>query len=505
MTERKRQINFAKGLDLNGNPLPVDTRTPEQKAQDAYDNGNIGGASGAYNAVNDSGRAQFDYMHELGSPGTFGTPRTVLNTMGEGVGISHAGDAANPNPFAGGITNPLDMLKNPAGAGGALLDNVIDPNTGLGTTVGGAGGATAGKPVTNLSTGTRNLATDMQDGGLPSLPVPAGSRGADINTQTSAGTAALRGDIAADETRNTDEVRRTMGDVAGANPLTNNGLTQTAADQARSALGPAPTLDQGLADRGLSAVTDATRQAGQVVDAALAPINQAPVMQAQESARSVLDKALNGPDTTARIGAQTLRNQLALARSAAGGAGAAQMALTNAQAAAPELLAQANDAGIREQQAKLGVASQQTGQLAQTALGQQQNATARLDVAGKAAGVSAQAAQGARGQDIEVAKANLDSGNRLLENVSQLTGQQLQLNEQNAELLGRMGSDLLKTGFDYSQLDATVQGQEFQRWVTTYGIDVAAAAQIKAAAANNDKGVLDYLMPIIGGVASAAL
>ena len=86
-----------------------------------------------------------------------------------------------------------------------------------------------------------------------------------------------------------------------------------------------------------------------------------------------------------------------------------------------------------------------------------------------------------------------------------LTGTQLQLDQQNVELLGNMATDLQKANFDWSQLDAQTQDAEFERWIKAYGIDVAAAAQIKAAAANNDKGVMDYLMPIIGGVAGALL
>ena len=79
------------------------------------------------------------------------------------------------------------------------------------------------------------------------------------------------------------------------------------------------------------------------------------------------------------------------------------------------------------------------------------------------------------------------------------------LNQASQELLGRMATDLAKQDFDYSQLDVNAQNSEFERWVKTYGIDVAAAAQIRAAAEQNDKGVMDYLMPIIGAGAAALL
>jgi len=115
-----------------------------------------GGATGAYLAGNDSGRAQFDYMHELGSTGFLQTPRTLLNNLGERVGVSHVGDVANPAALN------IDFGRTPIDAGKGLVNGAVDPNTGLGTTVGGTGGATGGKPVTNLSPGTRNAAGFLQ-------------------------------------------------------------------------------------------------------------------------------------------------------------------------------------------------------------------------------------------------------------------------------------------------------------------------------------------------------
>ncbi len=105
------------------------------------------GATGAYNAVSDSGRAQYDYMHDLGSPDFLQTPAQVLNRMGEGVGVSHAGDAMNPNPFAGGISNPF--TTNP-------LSNVLDVNHGLGTTV--ADDGRGGKPIAAIAPDAAKLA-----------------------------------------------------------------------------------------------------------------------------------------------------------------------------------------------------------------------------------------------------------------------------------------------------------------------------------------------------------
>jgi hypothetical protein len=92
-----------------------------------------GGATGAYDQASDSGKAQYDYMHQLGhAPSSVGG---FFNQMGEQVGVSHAGDAAGLNDGFH-IQNPLDF--NP-------LSQATDPNTGLGTTVGDDG--RGGKPL----------------------------------------------------------------------------------------------------------------------------------------------------------------------------------------------------------------------------------------------------------------------------------------------------------------------------------------------------------------------
>lgn len=449
MRRKKEAWMASQGLDMNGNQLPA-YGTPQSQG---------GTAQGWATMPNHSG-SHVIYTSPLGSndqlqPGAAITQNVVNTAAGQTNSVKDVG------------------VVSPGDTGLASGAGFVDPNPPPLVGGGGAGGGSG--------------------------------RGAALTGQTNQGTMDLRDKIQTDGSLAADGIALAAANAGDMNPLTNRGLTSTAAEQARTALGPAPTIDQNLADRNSGRVSQAVQQAGKVVDQALAPVGQKNVNSAMSAARNVLDQALNGPDTTARIGAQTLRNQLALARSASGGAGGVQEAMRNAQFAAPELLAQASDAGIREQQAKLGIASQQTGQLAQTALGQQQNTTQRLGVAAQAAGTSAQAAQGQRGQDIEIAKANLDAGTNLANQISQLTGQQLQLNQQNQELLGNMAKDLAKTQFDYSQLDAQTQDAEFERWIKAYGIDVAAAAQIRAAAQANEKGVMDYLMPIIGGLGAAVL
>jgi hypothetical protein len=277
---------------------------------------------------------------------------------------------------------------------------------------------------------------------------------------------------------------------------------QNAANNAKDALGPAPTVDMGLADRGKSTVNDALGLSRQVVDASLAPVDQTGLTQAVGDARKVLDQLLNGPSTAAAIGAQTLRSQLALARSAAGGPGAVQNALQAAQQQAPELQGQATQAAVQENLARQSAAGQLAGGLATTELGAQQNVTQRLNAASQASSGYAQGALGSSGQDIAIAQSNQGAATALLNNVSQLTGVQLDIDQRQQELIGQMARDMNAMNYNWAALDAETQNKEFDRWVQVYGIDQAAAAQIKAASIANHKGPMDYIVPIIGAIAT---
>jgi len=132
--------------------------TPGQQ-QAAFDRGNIGGASGAYNLVSDASKANYDYLHDLGSTGAFGSVRDAFNSMGEQVGVSHAGDITDPGNTLN-VTMPWDL--NP-------LASTMDPDKGLGTNAGNNG-----KPVTGMSPETRAAAAA---GSTPILPGVIGAAG----------------------------------------------------------------------------------------------------------------------------------------------------------------------------------------------------------------------------------------------------------------------------------------------------------------------------------------
>jgi hypothetical protein len=301
--------------------------------------------------------------------------------------------------------------------------------------------------------------------------------------------------------------RTTPGVTPTIKPLT--GGTQTSkvgvgAEQARSALGPAPTIDMGLADRGQSSVQDALGLSRQVVDAALTPVDQAGLVAATGDARTVLDRLLNGANTAERLGTQTLRTQMALARSAAGGPGAVQEAMRQAQFAAPELQAQATESAVAEEMQRNTAAGAITGQLQQSAVAGQQNETARIGTAADAASGFAQGALGSRQQDIGIAAANQQASSKLIDAITQLTGTQLELDQRNQELIGQMARDAASMEFNWGTLDAAQQKSEWDRWVQVYGIDKQAAAQLEAIAASQKKHPLDYINSVVGVIGGAA-
>lgn len=126
-------------------------------ASRAYTGGNIGGASGAYNTVSDAGRDAYDYYRDIRDPNNV---TDFFNKMGEDVGVSRVGNAINP-------ANTLGM-----GSGFDLLDRVVDPKTGIGTTAGNGGA-----PVTGVTPGTAAAAGVLQ-GATPNTPGDLAAAGA---------------------------------------------------------------------------------------------------------------------------------------------------------------------------------------------------------------------------------------------------------------------------------------------------------------------------------------
>lgn len=265
---------------------------------------------------------------------------------------------------------------------------------------------------------------------------------------------------------------------------------QEAAKSARDAIGPAPTIDMGLADRGVGKLDESIAANQSVLEQALAGPDLT-------GARAVLDQLLNGPSTAERLGQQTLKTQLALARSAAGGPGAVSDALMNAQAQAPELQAQATQQAVTEMDQRRAAA----GDIA-TSIGNIQNTA--TSTAGQVAGQITNAELGKRQQDIGIAQANQGAAVTVLQEVARLTGTELELDQRNQELIGQMARDMAAQSFNWASLGVQAQQAYFAQMIQMYGIDKNFEAQIEAIAANKSIGPLDVFNGIVGVVGAAA-
>ena len=187
-----------------------------------------------------------------------------------------------------------------------------------------------------------------------------------------------------------------------------------------------------------------------------------------------------GPAPQVDMGlAKTLQTQLALARSARGGPGAVQAALSQAQQQAPELQAAATEQARQEELSK-------------------------LTAAGNVASNFAQAALGARGQDVNIAGQNVQAGLQVKDMVTRLTGTQLELDQRNTELIGQMSRDLAALQFDWASHSQQQASAALDRYLQIYQIDKNYAAQIKAIEAAGKISPKDILNGIIGVVGSAA-
>lgn len=248
----------------------------------------------------------------------------------------------------------------------------------------------------------------------------------------------------------------TQGIDFGGGVVQDPSKVEMAADQAADALGPAPRVDMGLADRRLGEYQEALGMS-----------------------REVIDKLLNGPSTANRLGSQMMQRQLAIARSARGGPGAVQQALSQAQQQAPELQATATQQAVSEDL---------------------QRATA----AGNVASNFAQAALGARGQDVNIAGKNVDAGLQVKDMISRLAGTQLELDQRNTELLGQMARDLAALDFQWASLTAEQANAALDRYMQIYGIDKNYQAQIKALQQSGKITGKDIFNGVIGLVGAGA-
>jgi hypothetical protein len=156
-----------------------------------------------------------------------------------------------------------------------------------------------------------------------------------------------------------------------------------------------------------------------------------------------------------------------------------QDALNAAQQQAPQLQAQASQQAVSEE-------------------------NARLAQAGNVASNFAQAALGARGQDVQIASENTRAATSMVGEINKLAGVQLQLDQQNEQFMGQMARDWAQLDFDFSKMAVDQQEAWFDRQVQMYGIDQQVAAQMKAIAAQEGIGPADWFNGIVGVLGGGA-
>jgi hypothetical protein len=159
--------------------LDADSRKPRDLIRTTNPAGDLGpsffAAGGAYSNLPSRSRAQYDYMHELGSDDVVLSPRTFMNRMGEKAGVSHVGDVGAPR--AAVHWSPEAMFMD-------TYQRTTDPERGLGTTIGGTGGL----PVTSLPSMGFGASGAAESGGGSSSVMPGFTQGegrANVDEETS--------------------------------------------------------------------------------------------------------------------------------------------------------------------------------------------------------------------------------------------------------------------------------------------------------------------------------
>lgn len=193
--------------------------------------------------------------------------------------------------------------------------------------------------------------------------------------------------------------------------------------------------------------------------------------------KDLVDRVLNTPLQTKQAGDQALSNQLALARSARGGPGAVQDALNNAQAQAPELQRQTNQAAIQEQVQRAGAA-------------------------GQAAGIFAGVAGGVADREVRIKEANQTAGLHVLDNLTTLTGQDLQFDANQINQIGLMARDFNAMAVSFANMDTQTQIAQWNDMTSRYGIDHNYKAAIEKIASDENIGPLDALKMALGGISA---
>jgi hypothetical protein len=399
-------------------------------------------AGGAYGNLSAQSRAGYDYTHELGDAGPFRSVRSGLNSLGERVGVSHVGDVANPNPFAGGIKSPLALLNDP---GGTLLAQNSDTSRGLGTTADDGRGL-GGVPVSRRMELTSRAAAD---GG-------GGDGSAAGATGTGGPPAQYSNDGRADVDKETADAKNRALTEIDANKDENQQLFSDAFDRYNNLTGG----DYGLGDEARGYQREGLQQQ-----------------------RMLLQKMLgyNEDAAATRYADQSLAREIAAGRSAGGGAAAQQAGMFAAMDQAPGLYAQGRQQAAQEMTTRLGQA-----ETSAKAFGDLGTMT--------------------RGQDEQRAQFEASLGKGIADSVANLTQGNVQMNEQDSAQMAEIWMDFAKLQSVYSGMSSEEQLAWWQQETARRGQDQnfkAIEDQLKAQGKVTAKDLIGGLFTLGGGVMSA--
>lgn len=260
----------------------------------------------------------------------------------------------------------------------------------------------------------------------------------------------------------------TLG-AAGSAPIVDRSL-QKGDQLADTVLGTQPTVSPqnqvNVANRdALTPVVDPNLATSPETDRALA------------LSEDLVNRITNAPLQTQALGDQALSSQLAIARSARGGAGAVQDALGAAQQQAPQLQAQTAQQSIQEQVARAGAA-------------------------GQAASIYAGVATNDANRAATIATANQTAAMGVLQNLTTLTGQDLQFDAAKMGAIGQLARDYFNNAQVFSNMDNVKQIAQWQDLTQRYGIDHNFKAAIEKISADEGIGPLDAFKMALGAASA---
>jgi hypothetical protein len=251
-------------------------------------------------------------------------------------------------------------------------------------------------------------------------------------------------------------------------------------------------LGNGLADQvlGSEPTVDPSHQVDNANVTNLTPVVDPSLAENDETDRALsmsqdlVDRVLNTPLQTKILADQALSNQLLIARSARGGAGAVQSATDTALGQAPALLQQGAQQSINEQVTRAGAA-------------------------GQAASIYAGVAGSSADRAVRIQQGNQTAATAVMANLTQLTGQDLQFDAAKMQSIGQLARDYFNNAAQFANMSTQLQMAQWTDLTTRYGIDHNFKAAMEKIAADKGIGPLDALKMVlgagaaIGGIATA--